>query len=987
MSPQQQMVSESDPRARHVVDVRVADEMSDSFLAYGLSVITARAIPDVRDGLKPVQRRILWSMLQMGVRPGTPFRKSARIVGDTMGRYHPHGDAAIYDALVRLGQEFSRRVPLVEPQGNFGSLDDPPAAARYTECRLSDAAMGMVAEVEEDTVDFRPTYDGEDLEPAVLPAAFPNLLVNGTAGIAVGMATNMAPHNLGEIGEAIELVLGNEPLAHDRGTADEQDREARASSEQDREARAQGVQTLDFQAPSSRGLDAQDSRSQASASPSQGNRTTTDELLRIVPGPDFPGGGRVVEQGMRQVYESGRGPVRVQARVSVEQVTRRRRAIVVTELPYQVGAERVVAKTTKLVEAGRLPDVAGIADLTDADGLRIRINLKPGADARAALSALFRLTPLEETFHVNNVVLVEGVPTTLGLRELCRHYIRHRLNVIVRRSRHRRRQARRRLEIVDGLLTALDGIDEVVALIRRSRSPSEARRSLRSRFGLTELQAARILDMPLRRLTALERQKLADEAEALREAIADYGRILGSERRRREVVREELQQIVKEHGTPRRSEMSELDADGLPADFDHARPAGGQDDGRSAAGIHGSGGTGRGVSCVVTVSTSGSLGKEPVTGARRKSPGRHDLLAARVSTSTAAPLGMVTSQGRAFVLRADEAADASSRSRGAPVAPMLGLAKAERVLALVTDGHESLLAVTASGMAVRLRAESVLSAKYGDPIVELAAGDRVVSAFPASDDADLVIVTGDAKALRTPVSDFRKLSSVRPSRGVIGIRPRSGAEVAGAGVVARAAGAGAAGVPSDAAAEESGRTGAGGRGTAAAASGGSGLDGSGQQADLFTSDRGGLGGSDPRGRPGRDHSAPPGSGASGADGGVVVVATTAGGLKATSCDDLAPRGRGGQGVFIAKLGDGERVSAVAVVPGCASGPAADAGTDAVGSGAGWRPGVKLMAVKARDADPRKMDPRPVEVRVEPSKRYAKPARHGRRVLLLAPSRW
>ncbi|MYE77334.1 MAG: DNA topoisomerase IV, partial [Acidimicrobiaceae bacterium] len=506
--PQQQLTTATlDPvPARQVDDVPVAEEMSDSFLAYALSVITSRAIPDVRDGLKPVQRRVLWSMLQMGLRPGTPYRKSARVVGDTMGRYHPHGDAAIYDTLVRMGQDFSRMVALVDPQGNFGSLDDPPAASRYTECRLSEAAMDMVGELDEDTVDFRPTYDGEDTEPVVLPAALPNLLVNGTAGIAVGMATNMLPHNLAEVGEAIELVMSKQP--------------GEAATEPSRKRRS---------------------------------RPTTDELMEVVPGPDFPGGGTVVaDNGLRAAYDCGRGSVRVRARTSIESITRRRQAVIVTELPHLVGPERVVSRITELAGAGRLTGVSGIADLSDMDGLRLQIDLKPGSDPSTVLGELYRHTPLEESLSVNNVVLVDGVPTTVGLRELCEHYVAHRLQVVVRRTRHRLRRADERLHIVDGLIAALDNIDEVVALIRGSRDATEARAGLTARFGLTEIQATHILDMALRRLTALERERLDAEAEGLRADIADFKETLASNRRQRAFVRKELRRIVDDHGRPRR---------------------------------------------------------------------------------------------------------------------------------------------------------------------------------------------------------------------------------------------------------------------------------------------------------------------------------------------------------------------------------------------------------------------------------------------------
>ena len=680
MSPQQQLTTATlDPvPARQVDDVPVAEEMSDSFLAYALSVITARAIPDVRDGLKPVQRRVLWSMLQMGLRPGTPYRKSARVVGDTMGRYHPHGDAAIYDTLVRMGQDFSRMVALVDPQGNFGSLDDPPAAARYTECRLSDAAMDMVGELDEDTVDFRPTYDGEDTEPVVLPAALPNLLVNGTAGIAVGMATNMLPHNLAEVAEAIELVMSKQPG----------------------EAATEGGP----------------SRSGGASGRKRRTRPTTDELMEVLVGPDFPGGGIVLaDQGLRAAYDSGRGSVRMRARVSVEPVTRRRQAVIVTELPYLVGPERVVSRITELISAGRLHGVAGIADLSDMDGLRLQIDLKPGIDPAAALADLYRHTPLEESLSVNNVVLVDGVPTTVGLRELCEHYVAHRLEVVVRRTRHRLRRADERLHIVEGLITALDHIDDVVALIRGSRDASQARAGLMARYRLTEVQATHILDMALRRLTALERERLEAEAESLRADISDFTETLASTRRQRAIVRKELRRIVDDHGRPRRSQLVTAEV----ADRELAKSSG-SEGAADAAGEAAD--AGPDLPCVVTVSTSGNVGRASLKGSRRASPGRHDLLAARVVASTASTVAAVTSMGRALTVRGADIPEANNRVRGTEVASVFDLDAGEKVLALVAPGSDRLVMVTARGGIKRIESDEVLEAPQG--IVVDVAGSR-----------------------------------------------------------------------------------------------------------------------------------------------------------------------------------------------------------------------------------------------------------------------
>jgi len=724
--------------AREVVDHPVAEEMSESFLAYSLSVITARAIPDVRDGLKPVQRRILWSMLQMGIRPDTAFRKSARIVGDTMGRYHPHGDAAIYDALTRMGQDFSRMVPFIDPQGNFGSLDDPPAAARYTECRLSEAAMTMVRELDEDTVDFRPTYDGESAEPAVLPGLLPNLLVNGASGIAVGMATNMAPHNLTEVYDAIELVMTR-----------------------------------------------------------RRPRPTVDELMAVLPGPDFPSGGIVVDDDLRQACEEGRGSVRIRARVHVEQVTRARQAIVVTELPYLIGPERVLSRVQELAAAGRLTGVAGIADLSDISGLRIQIDVKPSANTQAVLAELYRLTPLEETFGINNVALVDGVPTTLGTYDLCRHWIDHRLEVVQRRTRHRLGRAEERLHIVEGLLLALDSIDEVVALIRGSETPAEARAGLIERFGLSEAQANQILDMQLRRLTALARIELEQEADGLRGDIAEYRLLLGSEQRRRTLVLKELKELADAHGGPRRSEI--VAADQAVVTVPEDAPAG-----------TGAAEAGPAQPCVVALSTSGSIGRAPTDAAERGKRGQHDLLVARLRTSTDSHVAAITSQGRALVLDCAEIPEDKGRMRGASAARMLGLPRDEQVLSIVpvgaTEGPagpgDRIVVVSANGAARQIRQGGLAAGKAAGPLIELAPLDSLAAAFlmtdggradasvlegAAADDHDssavggeaegngIVVVADDGQVTRFAADD---VSTRR--KGTLGMKLRQGARVAAA---------------------------------------------------------------------------------------------------------------------------------------------------------------------------------------------------------------
>jgi len=836
VSPQQQLITATlDPvPARQVDNISVAEEMSDSFLAYALSVITSRAIPDVRDGLKPVQRRVLWSMLQMGLRPGTPYRKSARVVGDTMGRYHPHGDAAIYDTLVRMGQDFSRMVTLVDPQGNFGSLDDPPAAARYTECRLSAAAMDMVGELDEDTVDFRPTYDSEDTEPAVLPAALPNLLVNGTSGIAVGMATSMLPHNLAEVCEAIELVM------------------------------------------------------------SSTRRPTADELMKVLPGPDFPGGGIVVaDEALQDAYETGRGSVRMRARLSVEAVTRQRQALIVTELPHQVGPERVVSRITELLTAGRLTGVRGIADLSDMDGLRLQIDLKPGVDPAAVLEELYRHTPLEESLNINNVVLVDGVPSTVGLRRLCEHYVSHRLEVVVRRTRYRLQRATERLHIVEGLITALDNIDEVVALIRASADAAAARDELIARFELSEVQATHILDMALRRLTALERTKLDTEAASLRADISEYSEILASTRKQRAIVRKELRRIVDDHGRPRRSRIvTATEADRELAASSAGEVGSGTSDGTEAD-------VGPDIACVVTVSTSGNIGRSPLKGDRRASPGRHDLIAASVVTSTGALLAAITSKGRALPVRCAGVEAANNRVRGVDAKGLFGLESAETILAVVGDGsarllggtaHPKLVLVTKRGVIKRLDVAEVFDGALPGSLVALVDGDQIVSAFTAPDSAELVLAASDGRALRIEAASVRVQR--RAASGVAGIKLRADATAVGAGAVVAEASQG-----------------------------------------------------DP----------------------ILVLATSndkTGGIAATPCSELPTQGRGSQGLLAVKLAPGESVAAAMV-----------------------NTGEALLALMGQDEDPRKIDPNPVAVRLEPTARHRSPKRFERSIHMLAPSRW
>ena len=701
--------------AAEVIEVSVSDEMSDSFLAYSLSVITSRAIPDIRDGLKPVQRRILYSMLNMGIGPTTPHRKSARVVGDTMGNFHPHGDSAIYDALTRMGQDFSRNLTLIDPQGNFGSLDDPPAAARYTECRLTGVAMEMLGELDEDTVNFRGTYDGESTEPEYLPGKMPNLLVNGTSGIAVGMATNMAPHNLREVAEAIKLVLNQ-----------------------------------------------------------RRPKPTVDELMALVPGPDFSSGGIVVDDSIREAYETGRGSLRIRATAEVEQITPKRQGIVITELPYLIGPEKIVSKVNDLLKAEKIEGVSDIKNLSDLDhGTRILIECRAGVNPQAVLAQLYRLTPLEETFAINNVVLVEGVPTTVSLYDMCHHYIQHRLDVIVRRTQYRLEKALARLHIVEGLLIALDNIELVIGIIRGSQTVAEARAELMAQLSLSEIQTQHILDMQLRRLVALEREKLQEEQVALLAEIDDHEKLLASERRQRSLVQSELEELVETYGEARRSQI--MAADDIPVFDGPIAPV-------VAENITDE-------PCVVTLSTSGQIGRAPLEGAKRSSPGRHDLLVSSIVTSTAATVVAITSEGRALTAVAHDIGDASGRARGSVAAQIFGTNRGETIQTILRGpgsdfdedlrASEDLVIVTQTGVAKRLTADEVAGTKTGKLVIKLKDGDRVAAAFTAPEGADIIIVTNDAQALRTAVSGISVQG--RNAGGVAGMKVRDSAKVIAAG--------------------------------------------------------------------------------------------------------------------------------------------------------------------------------------------------------------
>lgn len=480
-----------------IIDIDVSKELSESFLEYAYSVIYSRALPDARDGLKPVQRRILHQMNEMGLRPEKGHVKCARAVGEVMGKLHPHGDGAIYDAMVRMAQSFSMRLPFVDGHGNFGSLDAGPAAMRYTESRLAPAAMSMVDESDEDTVDFGPNYDGQIMEPLVLPAAIPNLLVNGTTGIAVGMATNMAPHNLTEVVSATKFLIENP-------------------------------------------------------------KATLKQLMKHVPAPDFPTGGQIVAaEGITEAYESGRGAFKVRATAVIEKVTSRKQGIVITELPYNIGPEKIVEKIADLVKAKKVLGISDIVDLSDGQqGTRVVVEIKNGYEPEEVLENLYKLTPMEDAFSINAVALVDGKPQTLGLKAALQVFIDHRVQVVKRRSEFRKAKAEARLKLVDGLLKAIIDIDKVIKIIRGSEDAAVAKESLIKSFKLTDEQATYILDMPLRRLTKMSKLELETEQKELKAAITKLKALLASEDAIKAQVSEELTEVAKNFGTPRRTKIA-----------------------------------------------------------------------------------------------------------------------------------------------------------------------------------------------------------------------------------------------------------------------------------------------------------------------------------------------------------------------------------------------------------------------------------------------
>jgi len=687
----------TEPFEERIIDIDLSKEMQESFLEYSYSVIYARALPDARDGLKPVHRRIIYQMGEMGLRPDKGHVKSARVTGEVMGKLHPHGDSAIYDALVRMSQPFSLRVPMIDGHGNFGSLDDGPAAARYTEARLSPASLLMNEGLDEDVVDFKPNYDAQLTEPEVLPAAFPNLLVNGSSGIAVGMATNMPPHNLREVIAGARFLLGN-PGA------------------------------------------------------------TTEQIMQYIPGPDLPNGGIIMGlDGVREAYETGRGIFKTRARVNIESVSPRKLGLVVTELPYLIGPEKVIEKIKDGVNSKKLQGISAVTDLTDrTNGLRLVIELKTGFDPQVVLDLLYRFTPMEDSFGINNVALVDGRPQTLGLRDLLGVYLAHRITVTKRRSENRLGKRQARLHLVDGLLIAIVSIDEVIQVIRTSEEVDQARTRLQQIFELSEIQAEYILELRLRRLTKFSKIELESERATLLSEIAALEGILGDVQNLRNLVSEELSAVSEKYGDDRRTT--------LISDVEEVKPMTMAKAASVSAEL-------ADTPCVIVLTSSGRLARvdgafSPLVTTKRS---KHDAIHARVETSTRQDLGFVVSDGTVHRIHAGDVpstGDTLDLLNSVSVSEFLGLSKEEFVLTVFDINETNSLAIgTKDGVVKRVLADYPVKDEF--EVIALKDGDRVIGAALASDIDELVFVTNDAQLLRFPATSVRPQG--RPAGGVAGI--------------------------------------------------------------------------------------------------------------------------------------------------------------------------------------------------------------------------
>jgi DNA gyrase subunit A len=701
------------PPAERIEPVDIQSEMQRSYMDYAMSVIVSRALPDVRDGLKPVHRRVLYAMYDGGYRPDRGYFKCARVVGDVMGTYHPHGDTSIYDALVRLAQPWSLRYPLVDGQGNFGSPgNDPAAAMRYTECKLAPIAMEMLRDIDKETVDFRPNYDGKSQEPDVLPSRFPQLLVNGSGGIAVGMATNIPPHNLREVSSAVKWALEN---------------------------------------------------------PEASDEELLEASIKLVKGPDFPTKALIVgRRGIEDAYRTGRGSITMRAVVEVEE-DKGRQALVVTELPYQVNPDNLALKIAELVREGKLTGIADVRDESSSRvGQRLVIVLKRDAVAKVVLNNLYKHTQLQDTFGANMLALVDGVPRTLRLDQFIRHYVTHQIEVIVRRTRYLLRKAEERAHILRGLLKALERLDEVIALIRASESAAHAQQGLMGLLEIDEVQAQAILDMQLRKLAALERQSIQDEYDALMAQIAEYNAILASEARQREIINEELAEIVARYGDDRQTEIIAYDGDMSIEDLIA------EDE------------------IVVTITRGGYAKRTRTDSYRAQKRGGKGVRGAQLRqddivdhffvTTTHHWLLFFTNKGRVYRVKAYELPEGARDARGMHLANLLAMQPDEQVMEVLDlrdyDVAPYLVLATRSGLVKKTRLSEYDSPRSGGLIaINLRDDDEVIGARLVSENDDLLLVSKGAQSIRFTASDEALRPMGRATSGVIGMRFLEGDEL------------------------------------------------------------------------------------------------------------------------------------------------------------------------------------------------------------------
>jgi len=698
--------------AGRVRPVEIEEEMQRSYMDYAMSVIVGRALPDVRDGMKPVHRRILYGMYEQNLLPNRPFRKSARVVGDVMGKYHPHGDAAIYDTLVRMAQDFSSRYELIDGHGNFGSVDgDSPAAMRYTEARLSPISMEMLRDIEKDTVGFVPNYDESLMEPSVLPSRFPNLLANGSSGIAVGMSTNIPPHNLGELIDAAVALIENPELE-------------------------------------------------------------VEDLMRVVKGPDFPTGGMVMGlEGLRDAYKTGRGIVKVRGRAHIEQTKTGRSKIVITEIPYQVNKARLTERIAELVRGKKLAGIADLRDESDRSGMRLVVELRKDAAPQVVLNQLFKNTQLQESFGIIMIALVDGVPRVLSLKEALIHYVDYQVEVVTRRTRFDLDKSEKRAHILEGLLVALGKLDEVIALIKKSRTVKDARDGLMEKFKLSEAQAQAILDMRLQKLTGLEREKVKTEHKELKREIKRLKEILADEKKLKAIIIEELREIKERFGDPRRTDIvpdyEDLEIEDLIVEEE----------------------------VVVTITHSGYVKRLPITTYRTQRRGGKGVMGMNLKegdfvehlfiASTHHYIHFFSNRGKSYRLKVYELPEGSRASRGQALVNLLPLGPGEKICSVIAtrDYPEDayLVMATKQGLVKKTPFNSYNSPrKDGLIAIHLMEGDEVIDTRLTEGDSDLMMVTRSGQAIRFSETDCRPMG--RNTRGVKGMTLKPGDEVIAMGL-------------------------------------------------------------------------------------------------------------------------------------------------------------------------------------------------------------